>query len=245
MAIRMADVRALCTKSELELVLQSTTKAIVELTSSQLRSGARRARMLRDKYATLASRQRREARGKQTARGKRPSLSNENTVRKQEIFAGVLEKFESRLERSERRAAATKTEVSKKGKVGKVTKTAKTTKVSKTAKTAKVSKVGKKKVSSAKPLPAARSTTAKLVAGKAGAGSGPIHTQEQDAHARASGLAVDTEGTAIARDLMLKSKSRSSQSSRALSTQERANYPTIQGHISSQGRRNQARRDSN
>lgn len=133
----------------------------------------------------------------------------------------------------------------KKGKVGKVTKKAKVKKVSKTEKTAKVSKAGKKKVKSAKPLPAARSTTAKLVAGNAGAGSGQILTREQEAHARDTGLAVDTVGTTIARDLMLKSKSRSSQSSRALSTQERANYPTIQGHISSQGRRNQARRDSN
>jgi hypothetical protein len=106
MAINMNAARKLCTKAELELVQESAPTKIGELSERELRTRVRRARTLRDKYQTLASRQRRIARGKQEKRGANPSTSNENTIRKQEIFDQVLTRFETKLGKLE--AAAEK-----------------------------------------------------------------------------------------------------------------------------------------
>lgn len=215
MAIRMSDARALCSKAELELVLKTTAKAITEMTSAQLRSAARRARSLRDKFGTLAARQRRVARGKQTPRGMRPSRSNDNTVKKRDIFQATLEKFEAKLETLERRDAAaarkktTKKKVATKAKVGAAT-------------------------------GASRGKSARSVARKAGAGL----SLELVGPSRPVALPItDTLGTIAARDLKLASKSRSSRASRAEATKNRANLPKIHGHISADVRKAQAKRD--
>jgi hypothetical protein len=101
MAINMNLARKLCTKPELELVQESSPKNIGELSERDLRTRVRRARTLRDKYQTLASRQQRIVRGKQERRGVRASEGNENTLRKQEIFDQVLTRFEDKLSKLE------------------------------------------------------------------------------------------------------------------------------------------------
>ena len=73
MTVSTRTAKALCTKAELELVRESSARHVTNFTARQLNSRIARSRKLRDKYRALASRQQREARGKQGAKGKRPS----------------------------------------------------------------------------------------------------------------------------------------------------------------------------
>jgi hypothetical protein len=101
MSVSMSEARALCTKDELALVQEGAAAVLKDLSVRRLRDNIQRARRLRDKYRDEAARQRREARGKQRPRGRRPAGGNARTVQKQRLFAEVLEKFQSQLERLE------------------------------------------------------------------------------------------------------------------------------------------------
>jgi hypothetical protein len=97
MSVKTSEARQLCTKSELGLYLASLPRAVKKLKAAALRSKITRSRRLRDKYRQLADRQTRESRGKQAARGKRPASGNQRTRRKEQMFAEVLERFQTRL----------------------------------------------------------------------------------------------------------------------------------------------------
>jgi hypothetical protein len=103
MAVSMVQARRLCTQRELELVDASRPQHMKELTPARLKQKITRARALRDKYRDLSKRQRLEARGKKRPQGGRPAQGNENTRRKAELFAEVLERFQAGLDRAERR----------------------------------------------------------------------------------------------------------------------------------------------
>jgi hypothetical protein len=106
MVITINRAKALCTSSELDLVHWSKSPRASELTPARLKQKIDRARKLRDKQRDLADRQRREARGKQGPRGKRPSKGNDTTREKQQLFQETLERFEAAM--AKRRAAAEK-----------------------------------------------------------------------------------------------------------------------------------------
>ena len=203
MAINMNTAKKLCTKPELELVLKSTRSEITGLSARELRMKVRRARTLRDKYQTLASRQRRIARGKGAPRGKRPSQSNENTLKKREIFGEVLTRFETKLAKIEREQEA-----------------------------------------------AERAAEA---AGSASGGvgrRGKVRAKKRTERTKKSGvsaarrLAVSAGASDAAWNTSLRTRSKASQGKRVKRRQQSANRPAILGHVSSRGRRRQARRDS-
>jgi hypothetical protein len=107
MPVNLREARALCTKTELQLVLASRPAEVKQLSPSRLKAKIARARKLRDKYRDLARRQRGEARGKRSPRGARAAKGNVNTVKKAELFADTLARFQDALGRREAKAAKT------------------------------------------------------------------------------------------------------------------------------------------
>lgn len=97
MAINMQRARTLCTASEYELVRASGKREIGTHTPARLRQKVSRARKLRDKYRSLASRQTGEMRGKRAPRSGKPAGDNRNTETKAEIFQEALDRFEEAL----------------------------------------------------------------------------------------------------------------------------------------------------
>jgi hypothetical protein len=92
MAIRMSEVKSLCTPNEVALVEASRKPRLEELSAGQLRQQAVRARKLADKWRDL-SRSQSRARSRQVGVSKEESRS----TRKEEIFTEALASFEARL----------------------------------------------------------------------------------------------------------------------------------------------------
>jgi hypothetical protein len=97
MAISRATAERLCTRPELELVEASYPASLKQLTPARLRQKAARARKLRDKYRDLSRRQRLESRGKASPRRSRPARGHDGTDRKADLFAEVLDRFQTQL----------------------------------------------------------------------------------------------------------------------------------------------------
>ncbi len=96
MTIPIATVRRLCTATELTLVSQSRRPALGGLSASKLDQLIQRARRLRDTYRDKARQQRREQRGKSAPKGARAAQGNDATVKKEQIFAEALTRFQER-----------------------------------------------------------------------------------------------------------------------------------------------------
>lgn len=95
-----SKARSLTTKSEYEVIRRASPTNIGELSEKQLRAGVAQARKLRDKFKTLADRQRREARGKAEPRkGKGPADNNQNTLTKITLFEQAMERYQAKLEK--------------------------------------------------------------------------------------------------------------------------------------------------
>lgn len=166
MAYTLKDAKPLCTKPEFELVTMAHKADLVALGPARLRQKITRVRKLRDKFRDESARQRREARGKADPRGTRAAQGNERTVKKAEIFADVLTRFEAAFEASRTKAPAKKvTKKTTKKAAKKVSK--KTSK--KTAKKATTKKAAKKtaKKTAPKTTKKAAKKTSKKAAKKA------------------------------------------------------------------------------
>ena len=87
----------LCAQTEIGLITDSLPSQIATLNTGQLKRNVKRARNLRDKYRSVAARQRREAIGKEEARRARPAQSGQNTERKAQLFAETLDRFIAQL----------------------------------------------------------------------------------------------------------------------------------------------------
>jgi hypothetical protein len=92
MAIRMSEVKSLCTPQEIALVEASRKPQLEALSAGQLRQQAARARKLADKWRDL-SRSQSRAHGRQVGVSKDESRS----TRKEEILREALASFEARL----------------------------------------------------------------------------------------------------------------------------------------------------
>jgi hypothetical protein len=92
-----ATARKLTTKDEAEFLEGLQPGRIESVTPARLRQKLSRARRLRDKYQDLARRQSGQARGKRAPTGSRPATSNQNTLRKVELFEWAIERIESQL----------------------------------------------------------------------------------------------------------------------------------------------------
>lgn len=102
--IQTPEAKQLCTQAEFQLFAMSLSRTVTRHSETELKRQATRSRNLRDKYRSLAQRQRREARGKQQPKGQRAARSNKNTHRKAQLFAEVLQRYEARLAAATARA---------------------------------------------------------------------------------------------------------------------------------------------
>jgi len=264
MPITVRQAAAYCSKSELELVRASTRGHIESLTPGRLSQKIDRARKLRDKFRSLADRQAREARGKQSPRARSASQSNQNTRLKEQVFAESLERFEAAFAKSSgvdagtpRRGARAPLPKSPKASSGKAARSSAsaadrmTTKKSakKTSKKAvkKASKkTAKKSVSKQAPdKPVAkkstvRKTAARTIAMKAGAKAMLAGTAFDGSGSTAPEGATNEPAKAIRRQ----AKSQDAAPKRKLDAILEGGRRRADAHVSSRGRRNQARRDS-
>jgi hypothetical protein len=110
-AISVAQARLICTKAELDLVLQSTNQAIGTLDAKQLQASVRRARTLRDKWRDLSNDQTRTTKASDP---EKLDAANARSAEKVQLFSEVLERFEKRLAKAEPVAAATRTKATPK-----------------------------------------------------------------------------------------------------------------------------------
>lgn len=259
MAISAARARQICTKAELDLVLQSTTVHIAKLDAKQLKAVIRRTRTLRDKWRDLAHSQTRDTKATDPDKlGDANARSSEKAV----LFDEALGRFEKRLTKVDAatekataaKAPATKRAVAKvdhradrasvreklnektdllnaasaaapaKKKSSPVKKTA--TKASSNGKPLATKKAAPKKKTAAKP-PARKPRPVAvdgLAAAQIAAEQSPVTSEKLSGAAKNSNLKAKTKAKATA--------------------VARSGAPRIQGHVSSQGRRNQAKRNS-
>jgi len=149
MTISLKEAKTVCTAAEYQLVQSSTKKPAKNMTADRAKKDIAAARRLRDKYRSLAQRQRREARGKQAPRGKRPAAGNDRTVLKAKLFDETRLRFEAMLQQLRSDKPATKSPA----------KAGKKSSKSAPAKTAKTSKASAKAPAKGKPAAAPRSTS--------------------------------------------------------------------------------------
>ena len=214
MSIKSSEAKSLCTANEFELVQASLPKRIKNHSLAVLRGKVRRARTLRDKYRDLARRQRLEARGKQVARGTRPAQGNERTMRKAELFGEVLERFEKQLGKVE--AAAAKAPATK----------------------------APAKRPPGKKTPVIKAPAAKRVAPKKAASkSRPVGADAASDPPRSAQPAKALPATKNAQRAA-QTKSRRATTVAKQTRISKSGQTKIQGHVSSQVKRQQARRDN-
>lgn len=96
MTIPRTTAKKLSTDVEFRLVDESFAPAIGELSEKGLAARIVRARRARDKYRTLSERQNRESRARVAPRSTRASASNQNTLKKQQMFDETLARYEKR-----------------------------------------------------------------------------------------------------------------------------------------------------
>ncbi len=104
--IKTPEATQLCTKSELELFSASLSRAVKGFSERELKQRIVLVRKARDKFRSLAEGQLRQARGKQDARGRRPSKSAQRTVRKVQLFDETLTRYEDRLRELQAQSAS-------------------------------------------------------------------------------------------------------------------------------------------
>jgi hypothetical protein len=105
MKLSQEAVRRLMTKDETEFIESLAAGRLTETSPARLRQKLGRARRLRDKYRDLAHRQRGEMRGKGEPRSARPARTNENTLRKVQIFEWAIDRLTAQLQAEDAPAA--------------------------------------------------------------------------------------------------------------------------------------------
>ncbi len=249
MPVSMSEARKICTKAELELILESTAEKLTTLTDARLRANVAQARRWRDKYRDLAAQQRREARGKGAPRGTKPSQSNDRTVQKQKLFDAALKKFEAQLRSHEKGEPAVSPKVARE--------------IARRKK--KLKAVARRTSKNAKP-PVKEPTVAK----SAGGGESELHAvvignvpnsklgvasskNEQPApkpsKKRRGGILASAFGKGsvaelAARNTSLQSRSDATSGKRIKNMKRNRNLRKIHAHVGARGRRSQAKRDS-
>jgi len=104
--LRRQEARAL-SADERTLVDKSYPPAVRSLADSDLASLVRLTRARRDRARTMAQRQRREIRGKSSARGAAPSKADEGSRLKLSVLSDALRRLDSETKRRRRETAKT------------------------------------------------------------------------------------------------------------------------------------------
>ena len=249
MAIGQKTAKQICTKAEYQLYLLSAPRTASKLSRSDLKKATTQTRSARNKYRDLANQQRREARGKQKPRGTRPSLGNQRTEQKRQLFDEIL----GRLDKvSAKDKTAKKKTSTARGKLpGKKATTAKGTGKKKTAtrKSTAKKKTVKKKVAT---KPAAKKPVKKKTTRKKPATKKPA-TKKTSAAKKPSSSRSSSPGkkkVPATTDAAAKKKAKSrGGKSRAGAAAKRSrlahgNQKRSRTHLVASGRRRQAARDS-
>jgi len=95
---------------ELEDVNTTRPPAIKEASGEQLKVLAQRLRRARDRAKDIATRQKREMRGKAEPRGTKPTRDNAGTLAKAQVLGEAIERIEEELSRRENLTIATTTQ---------------------------------------------------------------------------------------------------------------------------------------
>ncbi len=273
MAYTLTQARNLLTAAELTLFQAGRATEVKALTPAQLRAKVQRTRKLRDKYRDLFKRQRLAARERTGSKGGRSGVANARSKEKAVLFGELLERFQKRLAQVEaagKKAAAkkpaTRKPAAKRSAAGAARKasprkaaTKKTAKKPAKKATRKAAKkaagktagktagkpAGKKTGKASKARTTARKSTIATTAKKAGETPAAGKAAKSGAVGRAHDLPrklADVTGADASpvQGGYVSGKARSTALERRLA--ESRTRP-IQAHISSSGRRNQARRD--
>lgn len=224
MPIRTPKARQLATQPELKLYESSLRGAVTPFSAAQLRQRLTRARKARDKYAQLAKRQRREARGKAEPRGSRAAQGNARTLEKVQLFQETMDRFEKRIQVVEAKDAK------------------------KPAAAAKRTPPGKKTV--ARKKAAAKRSAPKKATPKKKATSKKKATRKK----KAVGLSAWKTATRPKRKAATKKKAAAKKTAQkapkktegagAAQRKARAGVARTQRHVAARGRRSQAKRDA-
>jgi len=273
-AISVARARQICTKAELALVLESTTRQIGQLDAKQLRAAVRRSRTLRDKWRDLAHSQTRDTKATDPDK---LGEANARSAEKAELFDDALQRFEKRLtkvdkvsangsasakrptksaratdhraERAEiRDVLSEKKEMLNSPVRNSPTKKAVTKKSASPAATAEPVKKAAAAKAAAKKSPVKKSAIKKASVKKAATKKAPPAKPVRPA-ANQNGVAAAAlaAGENSASDVMTgadKKRNLGAKTEAKATAVRRSGAPRIQGHVSSQGRRNQAKRNS-
>jgi len=263
-AISAARARQICTQSELDLVLQSTTKNIGQLDTKQLKAAIRRARTLRDKWRDLAHSQTRDTKANNPDK---LGEANARSGEKGELFDEVLQRFEKRLTKLDDAAtkvAARSTKVARAGKTSAAVdhradraeirsvlseKTDVLNSPNKPAasKKAVAKKTPTKKATVKKTNAKAAPTAAETNGSISKPAAKPPRRKAAAANNGAAAAALAADRSPVQSDSMTgadKKRNLKAKTVAKATAVKRSGAPRIEGHISSQGRRNQAKRNS-
>lgn len=247
--IPIRQAKSLCTAAEFELVHWSTSKRVEDLTPARLVAKRDRARKLRDKFRDLANQQKREIRGKGDARRSRPATDNRNTRIKEQMFAETVQRFEAAL--AEKTAAANAGAVSAAAAVKKSA----TKKISKKIAKKTTSKASKKtsalKSAAGAAKPAKKAGVSKAIPKKKTSSSKKAATRKTKTivigsakKTRSPGRASDDTQATVASQTALQIISAVATPKTKATMLSKGGNPRIFAHVSSRGRRTQAKRDS-
>ncbi len=250
MPVNLRQARQLCTKPELELVLASGGDAIKSMTEARLKLKVVRARALRDKYRDLLRRQRVAAR----VPGAKPARADANarTAAKAELFDAVLARFAERLAKVQGKAAPK----ARAGAGGRARQKPGGSKAGRAAKKAAPKVARKPAAPGAKKAAAsggASAHEAKVWPGGAGVAQRAAGDPAPETHGGAAGgpeivrspkapapMTPASPKAPPASGFVSEKAAQLARNVKLRSMQARA----VQAHVSSRGRRNQAKRDS-
>jgi len=273
-AISVARARQICTKAELDLVLQSTTRQIGQLDAKQLRAAIRRSRTLRDKWRDLSHSQTRDTKATDPDK---LGEANARSAEKAELFDDALQRFEKRLTKIDKLPATGSTSVKRPTKSARATDhraeravirdvlsekkeilnapvkksptqkvaTKKTTTAAESAKSVKKASPGSA-VAPKTPVKKAaiKKTPVKKAVNKK---TPPAKTVRPAAGQNGLAAAAIAAGQANVSDSMTGAEKKRNLKAKTVAKAtavSRSGATRIQGHVSSQGRRNQAKRNS-
>lgn len=243
-AKELTDAKSLCTVTELRLIESSHGPTLEKADETRLKKKINLARELRDKWRDLFTRQRRDV---QQEQGTRVNQNNKRSERKSELFANALSRFEAQLAKvleapvapvakPASRPAPPKVDRVRAQRVARATTKLKLKEMALPVATKKVSPSAATK--SAAPAAvtqseAAKTTTAptpkKKVSKKAIGGPSLTAKAKRVSKVAQTKVARTKGAVAAAKSTRIKVSGKDSR---------------VQGHISSRGKRSQARRDS-
>ncbi|MEO7008207.1 MAG: hypothetical protein ABI156_03565 [Caldimonas sp.] len=252
MAYNRTQVRNLLSAAESDLFEASLAGNLKSLTGARLRSKIGRARALRDKYQDLLRRQKIATRGRTGSKLGDTGVANQRTEQKMAVLAEVLLRFEKRalqLEAAQVRAtqktsAAAARLARENERSARRRHAAEVPKVARVARSKSATPVEKPPPASATAKPRAARKTAGAVmrealvkkrAGEDGAGHSIGPTLSKKARVKMS-TAPDQGG--------IGPTSESARATRFATQQRQSGAQRIQGHVGTQVRRAQAKRDS-